>query len=194
MLESAADWVVRQIGRPVFSDDGHSMAETVGNLLISRRETLAVAESCTGGLVGNWLTNSAGSSSFFLLSAVTYHNQAKVKILGVQEQTLIDHGAVHESVACQMAEGVRRVADSTYGLSITGIAGPDGGTPEKPVGTVCTALVGPNGITARRFHFSFGRRLMNKRIFAMAALDMLRRELVAPIKKTDVQQEKNGNR
>lgn len=194
MLESAADWVVRQIGRPVFSDDGHSMAETVGNLLISRRETLAVAESCTGGLVGNWLTNSAGSSSFFLLSAVTYHNQAKISVLGVREQTLIDHGAVHESVACQMAEGARRVAESTYGLSITGIAGPDGGTPEKPVGTVCIGLVGPNGTAARRFHFSFGRRLMNKRIFAMAALDVLRQELVAPTKKTDLQQEKKGNR
>jgi nicotinamide-nucleotide amidase len=138
------------------------------------------------------LTNSAGSSNFFLLSAVTYHNQAKINVLGVQQQTLIAHGAVHETVARQMAEGVRRVVDSTYGLSITGIAGPDGGTPEKPVGTVCISLAGPNGVMARRFHFSFGRRLMNKRIFATAALDVLRRELVAP-SNAGLQLEKKGN-
>ena len=178
MLEAADQWVTRQLGHHLFSHDGCSMAETVGMLLVARHATLAVAESCTGGLVGNWLTNMAGSSDYFLLSAVTYHNRAKTAVLGVDPQALIENGAVHETIACQMADGVRRVAESTYGLSITGVAGPGGGSAEKPVGTVCVGLAGPAGTSARRFQFSFGRRLMNKRLFATAALDMLRRDLV----------------
>ena len=154
------------------------MAAEVGKLLLAQKATLAVAESCTGGLVGNWITNSAGSSDYFLLSAVTYANAAKVNVLGVSEQTLTDHGAVHEETARQMAQGVRRVAGTTYGLATTGIAGPGGGSDEKPVGTICMALAAPDETLARRMTFSFGRRLMNKRIFAMAALDTLRRVLL----------------
>jgi len=112
------------------------------------------------------------------LSAVTYHNQSKIDVLGVSQQTLVRHGAVHEETACEMAAGARRAGGSTYGLATTGIAGPDGGSDEKPVGTVCIALATPEKTTGRRFYFSFGRRLMNKRIFAMAALDMLRRHLI----------------
>ena len=178
ILDAADQWASRQLGYHLFSHDGSSMAETVGKLLLDRKATLAVAESCTGGLVGNWLTNTAGSSDYFLLSAVTYHNRVKTAVLGVDPQTLIENGAVHETIAAQMAEGARRVAGSTFGLGITGIAGPGGGSAEKPVGTVCVGLAGPNGTAAHRFQFIFGRRLMNKRIFATAALDLLRRELV----------------
>jgi nicotinamide-nucleotide amidase len=177
LLDEAVRWAAGQLGANLFSLEGESMAETVGRLLLDRRETLAVAESCTGGLVGNWITNTAGSSDYFLFSAVTYHNRTKTVVLGVEERALIDHGAVHPVIAGQMAEGAKRVAGSTYGLAITGIAGPGGGTDDKPVGTVCLGLTGPGGTATRRLHFAFGRRLMNKRLFATAALDMLRREL-----------------
>ena len=176
-LDKASRWVADRLGDHLFSDSGRSMAEEVGRLLLVRKATLAVAESCTGGLIGNWLTNVAGSSGFFNLSAVTYHNQAKIDLLGVEEQTLIFHGAVSEETAREMAEGARRAGQGTFGLATTGIAGPDGGTDEKPVGTVCIAVATPERIISRRLHFKFGRRLMNKRIFAMAALDMLRKEV-----------------
>ncbi len=177
LLEKASRWVGDRLGDHLFSDSGRSMAEEVGRLLLERKATLALAESCTGGLIGNWLTNVAGSSGFFNLSAVTYHNQAKIDVLGVQEQTLIFHGAVSEETAREMAQGARREGQSTYGVATTGIAGPDGGTDEKPVGTICIAVATPERIISRRLHYKFGRRLMNKRIFAMAALDMLRREV-----------------
>jgi nicotinamide-nucleotide amidase len=156
------------------------MAEEVGRLLLARKATVAVAESCTGGLIGHWLTNSPGSSHYFNLSAVTYHNQAKNDVLGVKEQTLIDHGAVSEETARQMAQGARRAGRSTYAVATTGIAGPDGGTEEKPVGTVCIAVATPQQTLSQRLRFNFGKRLMNKRMFAMAALNMLRLELQKP--------------
>ncbi len=180
LLDKAAQWVSEQLGDYLFSDSGRSMAEEIGRLLTARGATLAVAESCTGGLVGNWLTNCAGSSEYFKLSAVTYHNQAKIDLLGVDEQTLIDHGAVSEETAREMAIGAMRAGRCDFGVATTGIAGPDGGTDEKPVGTVCIAVASEGRAISRRLHYRFGRRLMNKRIFAMAALDMLRRELIRP--------------
>jgi nicotinamide-nucleotide amidase len=178
LLDKATQWVSDRLGAHLFSLEGRSMADEIGRLLMARQATLAVAESCTGGLIGNWLTNSPGSSNYFRLSAVTYHNQAKIDLLGVGEQTLIDHGAVSEETAMEMAQGVRRAGRSTYAVATTGIAGPDGGTDDKPVGTVCIAVATPERTRSRRLQFNFGRRLMNKRIFATAALDMLRRELV----------------
>lgn len=177
ILEKADEWVSERLGHHIFSHAGRPIAEEVGRLLLERGATLSVAESCTGGLIGNWLTNTAGSSDYFRLSAVTYHNQAKIDMLGVSEKVLNANGAVHEETAGQMAEGARRAGSSDYGLSTTGIAGPGGGSPDKPVGTVCVGLATPEKTATRKFQFRFGRRLMNKRIFAMAALDMLRREL-----------------
>ncbi len=177
LLDSAGEWVSRRMGRHLFSREGLPMAETVGRLLSARGETLALAESCTGGLMGHWITNTAGSSDYFRLSAVTYHNQAKIDLLGVSPETLARHGAVHEATAGEMAAGARRAGRCTYGLATSGIAGPGGGSPEKPVGTVCIGLATPEQTLTRRYHFSFGRRLMNKRIFAMAALDLLRRHI-----------------
>jgi nicotinamide-nucleotide amidase len=178
LLESAAQWVSQQLGDRIFSVEGASMAAEVGKLLVSGKATLAVAESCTGGLLANWLTNTPGSSDYFLLSAVTYANQAKADVLGVSPDTIVQCGAVHEQVAAQMAQGARRVGGADYGLATTGIAGPSGGSPEKPVGTVCIAVASAEATVTRRHQFSFGRRLMNKRIFAMAALDALRRVLL----------------
>ncbi len=178
MLDAADQWVARRLGIHLFSHEGLTLAETVGRMLLERQATLSLAESCTGGLIGNWITNTAGSSDYFRLSAVTYDNQAKIDLLGVSEATLTRNGAVHETIAGEMARGARRAGRSTFGLATTGIAGPGGGSEEKPVGTVCVGLATPDEILTRRFHFSFGRRLMNKRIFAMAALDMLRRTLI----------------
>ena len=181
-LAAAERWVGEQLQPYVFSFEERTMAAEVGSLLLERGATLALAESCTGGLVANWVTNTPGSSGFFLFSAVTYANDAKMKVLGVQEETLTRCGAVHEETAQQMAEGARRVSGATYGLATTGIAGPDGGTEEKPVGTICIGLATPEETLSRKLTLSFGRRLMNKRLFAMLALDLLRRHLNGTLK------------
>ncbi len=178
MIENAARWVLQKTEKKAFSVDGSSMEAVVGDLLNQKKATLAVAESCTGGLISHWVTNVPGSSDYFLFSGVTYSNNAKINVLGVSPETLRQYGAVHEETAKEMAEGARRVAGATYGLSTSGIAGPGGGTDEKPVGTVCIGLATPERVRGRRFHFSFDRRTMNKTIFAMTALDMLRQELL----------------
>lgn len=177
-MAAAAQWVRERLGSTIFSEQEERMEAVVGRLLTARQDTLAVAESCTGGLLSHWLTNVPGSSGYFLFGGVTYANSAKAGVLGVGPQTLERVGAVHEQTVREMAAGARRVAGATYALATSGIAGPDGGTPEKPVGTVCIGLVGPRGSEAFRFRFDFGRRLMNKTIFAMKALDLLRRELL----------------
>jgi len=147
-------------------------------LLGEHGATLAVAESCTGGLIGHRLTNVSGSSDYFLLSAVTYANSAKQRVLGVPAEILETHGAVHEQTARAMARGVRELAGATYGLATTGIAGPSGGTREKPVGTVCIGLATPAETVAQRYNFFFDSRQAHKSMFAAAALDMLRLELM----------------
>jgi nicotinamide-nucleotide amidase len=124
-------------------------------------------------------TNIHGSSDFFLFSGVTYSNKSKTKVLGVSPSTLEKYGAVHEETAKEMAKGAKRISGAAYGLSTTGIAGPDGGTKTKPVGTVCIGLATPATVLANCFYFSSFNRLMNKKIFAMTALDLLRKELLA---------------
>lgn len=178
LLEDASAWVRDTIGTHVLSLTGDSLEAVVGELLLRRKATLAVAESCTGGLIANRLTDVPGSSDYFLFSGVTYANDAKTGVLGVPPETLEAYGAVSEETARAMADGARRVSGATYGLSVSGIAGPSGGTEEKPVGTVCIGLAGPGGVRGHRYFFPFGRRLMNKSIFAAAALDLLRRELI----------------
>ena len=127
------------------------------------------------------LTDVPGSSGFFLLSAVTYANEAKMAVLGVTPETLQQFGAVHEATARAMAEGVRRVSGSDYALSTTGIAGPDGGTDEKPVGTICIGLATPEGTMTFRYVFPFGDRDLNRRIFAAMAFDRLRLYLMGAL-------------
>lgn len=176
-LAAAVRWSVDRLQPHVFSTHERSLAAEVGELLKQRSATLALAESCTGGLLGNWITNTAGSSDYFLFSAVVYSNECKVKVLGVSEDTLKNFGAVDEETARQMAQGAQKVAGATFGLATTGIAGPGGGTKEKPVGTICVGLATPDEVKSLRFTLSFGQRLMNKRLFAMIALDFLRRHL-----------------
>jgi nicotinamide-nucleotide amidase len=177
-LEDAVQWVHRKLGNYVLSDTGQPMEKVVGMHLHERNATLAVAESCTGGLIANLLTDVPGSSDYFLFSAVTYANQAKMKILNVKAETLDRHGAVSEQTAAEMARGAKNIVNATYGLATSGIAGPGGGTDNKPVGTVCIGLVTPFSAAARRFNFTHLSRRMNKHIFALTALDMLRRELI----------------
>jgi len=177
-LAAAAQWVLKRLGSHVLSSQGESMQAVVGELLRQHQATLAVAESCTGGRIANWLTDVPGSSDYFIFSGVTYANTAKTNILGVSPELLDQHGAVHEETAKAMAAGARHVSQATYGLATTGIAGPGGGSPEKPVGTVCVALATPEQVVVRQLFFPFGKRGMNKTIFAMAALDMLRKELL----------------
>jgi nicotinamide-nucleotide amidase len=161
-----------------FSVDGSSMEAVVGRLLLHKNATLAVAESCTGGLISHWLTNVPGSSNYFLFSGVTYSNESKERVLGVSSDILKQFGAVHEEAVKEMAECARRVSGAGYGLATSGIAGPDGGTAEKPVGTVCIGLSTPHSTKGFRFFFPFNSRSKNKRIFSMTALDMLRKELL----------------
>lgn len=178
LMNKATESVLKKIGENVFSVDGMSMEAVVGGLLTEKKATLAVAESCTGGLISHMLTNIPGSSKYFLLSGITYSNDAKTKMLDVSPDIINQFGAVHEKTAKKMAEGVRRIAGATYGLAVTGIAGPDGGTDDKPVGTVCLGLADARSARGFRFYFPFNNRSRNKKIFAMKALDILRRELM----------------
>ena len=177
-LAAAVEWVIEKLGNKVFSQQGDPMEQAVGHLLRKRKATLALAESCTGGLIANLLTNVSGSSDYFVFSGITYSNRAKIDILNVSKETIIAHGAVHEETAMEMAKGARKACGATYGLATSGIAGPTGGTAEKPVGTVCIGLATPHGTVGHRFHFWFGSRAMNKQVFAVAALEVLRRELL----------------
>jgi len=174
----ASDWVCRKLGDHVFSDTGRTMPQVVGALLSERQATLAVAESCTGGLIGDMLTDVAGSSDYFLMSAVTYANQAKINVLGVSPNTLEKHGAVSEQTAGEMASGAKRIVNAAYGLATSGIAGPGGETVGKPVGTVCIGLATLLTVVGRQYNFSGHDRRTNKQIFALTALDLLRKELL----------------
>ena len=129
----------------------------VAGLLLSLRLTIAVAESCTGGLLCHRLTNISGSSDYLERGVVTYSNRSKVELLGVAEQVIIEHGAVSESCVQAMATGVRRLAGTDLGLSVSGIAGPTGGTREKPVGTVYMALARENNVQSWKYSFKGSR-------------------------------------
>ncbi len=177
--EEASSWIKEKLGNKIVSLTGQPMATVVGDLLIEQKATLAVAESCTGGLIADWLTDRPGSSDFFLLSAVTYANEAKEKVLGVEHTTLEKFGAVHEETAKAMAAGVQKLNGATYAIATTGIAGPAGGSPEKPVGTVYLGLAGPSGCKSQHFFSAFGKRRLNKKIFAIQALNLLRLELLS---------------
>lgn len=142
-------------------------------LLRDRGWTLATAESCTGGLVGHRVTNVPGSSAVLLGGVVAYANTAKERLLGVPAALLLQHGAVSEPVARAMAAGARHLLGADVAVAVTGIAGPTGGTPEKPVGTTFIAVAGPAGVEARRFHWN-GDRRSNKDRSAEAALQMVR--------------------
>lgn len=175
-LEVLEGPIARALGVDCYGQDRTSLEEVVARLLIERKLTLSVAESCTGGLLGHRLTNVAGSSRYFERGVVVYSNQAKQELLGVPESILRAHGAVSGPTAEAMASSIAESAGSQCGLAITGIAGPDGGTAAKPVGTVFIGLAFGDDIVARRFHFAGDRRAIKWQSTQMA-LDMLRRRL-----------------
>lgn len=150
-----------------------SLESVVAGMLKDRGETLSIAESCTGGAVSARFTAMPGASEYFVGSVVSYANSVKINVLGVSEVALNEHGAVSEQVAVQMAEGVRRLTGSTYAISTTGIAGPDGGTPEKPVGTVWMAVATPGGTFARKMVYG-SLRSQNIQRAGSNAINMLR--------------------
>ncbi len=176
-MSEAKQWAVDHLENRVVSQTGLSLEEEVGKLLAAQNKTLAIAESCTGGLISNMVTNVAGSSDYFLFSAVTYSNDAKMNILGVKEETLVENGAVHETTAAEMATGARLKSNADFAVSTSGIAGPGGGTKEKPVGTVCIGLAGRDFSTGTTYVLNYGDRYRNKQIFATLALELLRRKL-----------------
>ena len=150
----------------------NSLELQIGHLLRKRELKLALAESCTGGLIGNRITNVPGSSEYFLGGIVAYAYEAKVALLGVSWDALNTKGAVSQETVLEMARGARRILNTDIAVSVTGIAGPGGGTPEKPVGTVWIGLVAKEGEWTRLFQFS-GNREQNKISSANAALQML---------------------
>ena len=161
----------------IFSEDGRELPVVVASLLRERRLSLSVAESCTGGLLAARLTDVSGSSAFFERGFVTYSNRSKVDLLAVPAELIEAQGAVSEAVAAAMAAGARRSAGSDIGVGITGIAGPDGGTPDKPVGTVCIALDGAAGTRVRTALFPGDRERVRHQA-TQSTLDMLRRGLL----------------
>jgi nicotinamide-nucleotide amidase len=176
-LRAADALVEARLGKHIFARGDETLERIVAGLLMERHLTLAVAESCTGGLITDRLTDVPGSSAFLERGVVTYSNAAKVSLLGVDEAVIREHGAVSAETARLMAEGVRRLAASDLGLAVTGIAGPSGGTEAKPVGTVHIALADGGETLCRHYAFRWERR-RNKVAASQAALLMLRRRLL----------------
>lgn len=177
-LAAAAEELAAAIGPAVFTTEGASLEEVVGHLLRARKQTISVAESCTGGLVSSRLTDVPGSSDYFLAGIVAYSNEAKTALLGVPAALIEQHGAVSEPVAVAMAEGARERNRATIGVGVTGIAGPGGGSAAKPVGTVAIATVAEgHPARVRTYRFRGGRQQI-KLHASQTALDEVRRLLL----------------
>jgi nicotinamide-nucleotide amidase len=174
LCEAATADVRARLGSYVFAEGDETFAAVVGRALRARGWTLAIAESCTGGLLGHMLTREAGASDFLLLDAVTYANSAKARVLGVDEETIRWHGAVSPEVASAMARGAKRVAGADVALAITGIAGPSGGSETKPVGTVCIAVARPDGTIDVRDRMFSGSRAQIQLLASYSGLELVR--------------------
>lgn len=177
-LDAAVAQIQDAVGIHAYATDGASMASVVLDLCAASGDTIAVAESCTGGLLGARLTEIPGSSRVVLGGVIAYSNLVKEQELGVSADDLAEHGAVSEVVAVQMARGVRGMTGATIGVGITGVAGPDGGTPEKPVGTVWIAI-DVRGETTARVAIYIGDRAEIRHRATQVAMDLIRRALVA---------------
>jgi nicotinamide-nucleotide amidase len=173
-VETEIEKLQQIIPESIYGYDNETMAEVVGRLLKLNGKTLAVAESCTGGYISHLITAVAGSSAYYKGSVTAYSNEIKMKLLGVEKSSLEEFGAVSETVAKEMATGVRKALQADFAVATTGIAGPDGGTPEKPVGTVWIAVAGENQVVASKFVFGDNRE-RNIIRSAQTALQMLRR-------------------
>ena len=174
-----AEAIVRGlIGPYIYGVEDEDLETVIVRLLTERKATLALAESCTGGCIANRVTNVPGASAVLLAGLVTYSNAAKQKFLGVQAETLARHGAVSKPVAREMAEGARKQIQADYALSVTGIAGPSGGTPKKPIGTVFIGLAAPSGTVAERQFNPYDRETF-KQVTTQQALELLRRTILS---------------
>jgi nicotinamide-nucleotide amidase len=176
-IEAEAEKVYPTLGKNLFSKDNEELELVLAKMLMDEKATLATAESCTGGYLAHIITANAGSSAYYLGSVISYSNEAKMDLLGVKKVTLEKHGAVSEETVIQMAEGVRKALKSTYALATSGIAGPGGGTKEKPVGTIWLACAGPNGTIAREL-LTTKTRLVNIEYSSKAALNLLRKMIL----------------
>jgi nicotinamide-nucleotide amidase len=177
-IEQADAIIKSTLGLSIFSTADETLEEVIVQLLTKRNQTLATAESCTGGLLANRITNVPGASKIFVAGYVCYANRAKIDMLDVDPKLIEAHGAVSEPVARALAEHARACAESEYGLATTGIAGPAGGSPEKPVGTVYVALASAESkTTVKKFFFPTDRETF-KQLAAQAAFEMLRRRLI----------------
>ena len=179
MVRTAEAIVQKILGAQIYGFDDEEMETVVVRLLTGHKKTLALAESCTGGGIAHRVTNVPGASVVFLGGFVTYSNESKQKFLGVRAETLAAHGAVSEAVAREMADGARRQTGADFAIAVTGIAGPGGGTKDKPVGTVFIALAGERGTVVERRINSYERETF-KQLTAQQALELLRVRLVSP--------------
>ena len=175
-MQKAVDEVTARLSDSIFGYSEKTLEEIIAEALTEKRLTIAVAESCTGGLIANRLTDVPGSSVYFERGLVTYSNEAKIQLLGVPPEIIEQHGAVSEETARLMAEGVRRIAKTALGLSSTGIAGPTGGSKEKPVGTVYVALTDGAQTICRHYAYRWDRK-RNKLVSSEAALFLLKNYL-----------------
>jgi len=176
-VDMLADSIRRQLKKYIYTEDDRELQEVVGDLLVEHGQTLATAESCTGGLIGGKITDVAGSSRYYLGGVVAYSNQVKIAQLGVPQEIIETNGAVSAETAQAMAEGVRRLMGSDCGLSVTGIAGPDGGTDEKPVGTTFFGLATENGAITEMANLGSDRQMNRERSVAIA-LNMVRKAIL----------------
>jgi nicotinamide-nucleotide amidase len=177
-MREAEDRIRARIQRYIYAVGEEELEETLARLLTEKKRTIAVAESCTGGLIADRITNINGSSVYFERGLVAYSNQSKITMLGVPASLLLAHGAVSKEVAQAMAEGVRTIAETDIGLSTTGIAGPAGGTAEKPIGLVWIGYADAESSFAIKFNFGEGRRRVKLRA-SQAALELVRRKLLS---------------
>ncbi|MGS0695963.1 CinA family nicotinamide mononucleotide deamidase-related protein [Shewanella sp. 0m-4] len=166
------------LGNAIVADEKMSLAEEIHALLLNSGQSLSVAESCTGGMIASQLISFSGSSSYLHQGLVTYCNESKVKVLGVKPETLDDHGAVSIATVEEMAKGVRAILDSDFALATSGIAGPTGGTDDKPVGTVAIALATKGGVYSQMIKLPRRSRDLVRSLSTAVAFDMLRRELL----------------
>ena len=176
-LEEHIQLLKKIIPNQIYGYEDDTMEGVVGQLLSEKNETVATAESCTGGAVAKMITSVSGSSAYFEGSIISYSNQIKINQLQVEEKTLNEYGAVSQQVVEQMAIGVRRNLNTQYGLATSGIAGPSGGTPEKPVGTIWIASAGPNGVKSKKLNLGYSRE-RNIHVTSLSVLNMLRLELL----------------
>ena len=179
VFDALSSSVRRRLSEWIFAEGSESMEEVIGRLLVKDKRTLALAESCTGGLIGHRLTQVPGSSAYVDRGIICYSNQAKIDLLGVPADLIERHGAVSAEVAAALAKGVRERSSVSIGLSVTGIAGPGGATATKPVGLVYVGLNADNGDAVTREHRFHGDRSVIKQRSSQAALDLLRRWLLA---------------